>query len=90
MMEIRPVQMSDAAFRRLRLCAAGGAPADMFWSNTSFCMLLLMLTAAEEALMRRWEADMKAEGLQVAMAAQRFYREPGYEQPMELFLIKAI
>lgn len=62
----------------------------MFWGNTSFCMLLSMLTAAEEALMRRWEADMKAEGLQVAMATQRFYREPGHEQPMELFLIKAI
>ena len=139
MMEIRPVQMSDAAFwRRLDLhISAGeferkvrdgrgyvlledGVPAalmryNLFWDNTPFCTLLYVEERCRGrghggALMRHWEADMKARGYgllmtstQVDETAQHFYRKlgyrdaggllldaPGYEQPMELFLIKAI
>lgn len=62
---------------------------DLFWDNTPFCTLLYVDERCRGrghggALMRRWEADMKARGYGLLLDA------PGYEQPMELFLIKAI
>ena len=88
---------------------------NLFWDNTPFCTLLYVEERCRGrghggALMRHWEADMKARGYgllmtstQVDETAQHFYRKlgyrdaggllldaPGYEQPMELFLIKAI
>ena len=139
MIEIRPVQMSDAAFwRRLDLhISAGeferkvrdgrgyvlledGVPAalmryNLFWDNTPFCTMLFVDWPCQKKgygrlLMEHWERDMKEQGhgmlltsTQVDEDAQHFYRRlgyrdcgglvmdvPGYEQPMELFLVKAI
>ena len=66
---------------------------NLFWDNTPFCTLLYIspghqCTGCGRAFMEFWESDMRALG----------YRDcggmvidiPGHEQPMELFLVKAL
>lgn len=62
---------------------------NLFWDNTPFCTMLYVDERCRGrghggALMRRWEADMKARGCgllmtstQVDETAQRFYRKLG-------------
>ena len=62
---------------------------NLFWDNTPFCTLFYVDERCRGrgqggALMRRWEADMKARGCgllmtsaQVDETAQRFYRKLG-------------
>lgn len=63
---------------------------NLFWDNTPFCTMLYIAENCRgkgygKHLMQRWEADMKAQGYQIALTstrsdegAQHFYRKLGY------------
>ena len=76
---------------------------NLFWDNTPFCTLLYIKKPYQRqgygrSLMERWEQDMKASGYGMVLTSTQGYKDcggltvdvPGYEQPMELFMVKQL